>query len=400
MIKLSLRLDKRYRLANGKYPVKIAIARNGKTLYLPLNFSIEESNWNPSSLNHVKNIAQKQSLNTFINSQLSLAELKIQELQSKGILKTLTDKQLLEYLSVDKRKTNDAKLFKTYATEYIDSKKKAGTKDVFVNTIKAIERYCDYDNLSVEDISKVWVEGLVTFLQDEGKAKWTIASYITKLKSIYGYILDKEVTNIPFPKVKLKHEETKKRSLPIEDIRKLAAGSFKPQLQKYADLFMLLLMMRGINMRDISKLPHDAVHDGRLQYTRQKTGKYYDIKIEPEMLTIIERYKGKKYLLRFFDGKDDEKYYRVFGNVMSKGLRNACKEIGIEEPVSPYYSRHSWATLAVELGASMEMVSAGLGHEIGAQVTQIYVAFQQKQIDELSRRVIDYIYKKGEYAVE
>ncbi len=59
-----------------------------------------------------------------------------------------------------------------------------------------------------------------------------------------------------------------------------------------------------------------------------------------------------------------------------------------------YISRHSWATLAAELDIPKETISAGLGHEIGSDVTSIYIKFDQKKVDDANRRVIDYLFGK------
>lgn len=62
--------------------------------------------------------------------------------------------------------------------------------------------------------------------------------------------------------------------------------------------------------------------------------------------------------------------------------------------VLPEYTRHSWATLAAELDIPKETISAGLGHEIGSDVTSIYIKFDQKKVDDANRRVIDYVFGK------
>lgn len=59
-----------------------------------------------------------------------------------------------------------------------------------------------------------------------------------------------------------------------------------------------------------------------------------------------------------------------------------------------YIPRHSWATLAAELDIPKETISAGLGHEIGSDVTSIYIKFDQKKVDDANRRVIDYLFGK------
>ena len=150
-------------------------------------------------------------------------------------------------------------------------------------------------------------------------------------------------------------------------------------------------------MKDLAELKADAIRNGRILYKREKTGKPYEIKVEPEIKEIITRYRGKEYLLKFFDKKKPD-YYKNFGNCMRQTLRKAGERIGITAPISAYWARHTWATLAIEIGGTMELVSAGLGHSIGAQVTNIYVAYRQKQIDEIARRVIDFVLQKGEFA--
>lgn len=397
MVKISLRLDKRYSLSNGKYAVKLAIARNGKTLYIPLNLILSENEWNANSINHVKNVPQKQSLNAFLNSQLSKAELKVQELQARGALRQMTDKELIDYIREDGKEEAQKDLFYPYADEYIAQKKKQ-TQEAYRVSLNHVKRYCDYEHLKLSEITEQWVNGLISMMREEGKAKWTIISCVNKIKSVYNYAMDKNGNNWRFPKVKLKIPETKKRSLMIDILRKIAATSFPPVQQKYVDIFLLILFMRGINMRDLSLLKADAIKNGRITYIRQKTGKSYDIKIEPEIYNIINKYKGEEYLLRFFDGKNTEVYYKSFGILLSKGVRKAASSIGIKEPISAYYGRHSWATLAVEIGATVEITSAGLGHRIGSPVTQIYIAFRQKQVDEWARKVIDYVYQKGEFS--
>ena len=54
MIKVSIRLDKRYRLKNGKFPVRIKIARKENVLYLPTGYELEENEWDAESQKVIK----------------------------------------------------------------------------------------------------------------------------------------------------------------------------------------------------------------------------------------------------------------------------------------------------------------------------------------------------------
>ena len=51
----------------------------------------------------------------------------------------------------------------------------------------------------------------------------------------------------------------------------------------------------GINSVDLFNARPDALSNGRLEYVRAKTHKAYSVKVEPEAMEIIDRYRGKDY---------------------------------------------------------------------------------------------------------
>lgn len=127
--------------------------------------------------------------------------------------------------------------------------------------------------------------------------------------------------------------------------------------------------------------------------------KLYSVLLQPEALEIIERYRGKDYLLNVMDEYKD---YRNFLHRMGIAL----KEIGpvqrvgrgglkVREPLFPelssYWSRHTWATIAAGLDVPKETISEALGHSIGSEVTAIYIRFDQKKVDAANRLVIDHV---------
>ena len=59
--------------------------------------------------------------------------------------------------------------------------------------------------------------------------------------------------------------------------------------------------------------------------------------------------------------------------------------------ISSYWSRHTWATIAASLDIPKETIAAALGHG-GNTVTDIYIAFDQRKVDEANRKVIDHVF--------
>ena len=58
--------------------------------------------------------------------------------------------------------------------------------------------------------------------------------------------------------------------------------------------------------------------------------------------------------------------------------------------LSGYWARHTWATIAAQLDIPKETIAAALGHSSGS-VTDIYIDFDKRKIDEANRRVIDFV---------
>ncbi len=389
MVKITLRLDKRYRLTNGNYPVKLVVARAGKTLYVPLNIDVSQEDWQADAKDPIKNRKDRKAMNTYIHTRLSQAEQTLLDLQAKGKLREITNKRLIEILSSDVSHIERTSYLSYYIEAYLPTIKNENTVEIYHNSLMALQKYCNVEKLLLSDMDSAWISNYVHYLQEDCHYKTnTVIRYVASIKKLYNIAYRAGHVILPFPSVKIEKPVTKKRSLYIEQLRALYHADLPPVKRKYRDVFFLIFFLLGINIGDLSRVK--SVKNGRIEYIRSKTKKHYDVKIEPEAQEIIDKYKGKEHLLRFFDGRD-RLYYRSFAISMKLSLRNTASKLGITEPLSSYWARHSWASIAVELDVPIETVSHALGHSIGSPTTDIYVRFNQKKIDEANRKVIDYL---------
>lgn len=117
----------------------------------------------------------------------------------------------------------------------------------------------------------------------------------------------------------------------------------------------------GINAIDLFNLKQ--IVDGRIEYKREKTGKLYSIKVEPEAMEIINRYKGNKFLLNTLETNDYN--YRKYMAAMNRGLQKLGnferKGLGGKKirdilfpDITSYWARHTWATIAHKIGISKD----------------------------------------------
>ena len=81
--------------------------------------------------------------------------------------------------------------------------------------------------------------------------------------------------------------------------------------------------------------------------------------------------------------------YRHFYNNLCTGLREIRDQLKLGE-LTTYWARHSWATIAASLDIPKETIAAALGHG-GNTVTDIYIEFDKRKIDEANRKVLDWV---------
>lgn len=391
MVKVSVRLDVRHRLKDGTYPLKLAVARQG-TFWLPLDIYLREEDWDADN-ERIINLANRKSLNALIQQRQSEVNMKLMALQNNGTLRSYTKAALIAYLQ-DDSDDNQPHLFSVMAERFLRLKDNASTKRIYEDTIRLMKDFCKYESLTFEEMTVSWLNTFNIYARESCPSKNGRAIHFRNIRAIFNYAIKEDyVTCYPFRKFKIEHEQTEKRSLSLEQMRRLASMPLKPFQERYRDTFMLVFMLIGINSIDLSRLKE--VKNGRISYKRGKTHKIYDIKVEPEAQAIIDRYKGKEHLLNWFDSV---KNYRNYANRANLSLHDIGKEFGAEG-FTVYWARHTWATFAAELDIPEDTISLALGHSTtGAEVTKVYIRYNHKKVDDANRRVIDYALGKGEFA--
>ena len=124
MIKVSIKLDKRRRLKNGKYPLKFKIARKDGAIYIPTGYELKEEEWDAEN-ERVKSLADRRIINIKLGSQLAILNDKIMTLQQEGKMRFYSNKKLLLYLSnKGTENENVQRLFKTQYEAFVATKER------------------------------------------------------------------------------------------------------------------------------------------------------------------------------------------------------------------------------------------------------------------------------------
>lgn len=298
-------------------------------------------------------------------------------------------------------KKSDTSSFVSYIRKIAETKGRYNTQRNYERVARAIETY-DKD-CTFESVDKKWIVSYIDHERGKGRKDNGIQTDIQILKFVFNRAIEDELTDkFPFRGVSVRKEQTKKRCLSLEQLRAIRDFKLSGKKAMYRDCFMLSFYLIGINISDLLFLPKTALKNGRIIYKRNKTGKLYDIKVEPEAMEIIARHKSRKKdrLLSFLE-EGDATITNTFANNLTRHLRTIGEKERhsyyvtvhpIEEGITSYWSRHTWATMASELDIPMEVIGRSLGHSLWDNaVTSTYIKYDTKKIDEANRKVIDYL---------
>lgn len=298
--------------------------------------------------------------------------------------------------------------FVTQFKKFIDGKTNRGTKEVYKYTLDKIHAFDpDIDKKSFEDITLQWLTDFENFCARTA-SKNARNIHLRNIRAVFNNAIDYEITAAyPFRRFKIHPEATRKRSLTVEDLRKLFSYPVEEYAVVYRDMFKLIFMFIGINTVDLHAL-ESVTPEGRIEYKRAKTGRLYSIKVEPEAMELINKYKGEKGLLCIADRWSDSRNFRhqcnkalqLIGAKKNKGGRleggnpkktdKTDRPKGIWPELTTYWARHSWATIAYSIGISKDVIAQALGHG-GNTVTDIYIDKDQALVDDANRRVLDWV---------
>ena len=371
---------------------------------LPTSISVTPQQWMDGVIiNHPR--AKK--WNDFLKVRMMDVTSELIKLDIEGKLDSLSCAELKKRLQllcgIVEADETPADLFWPIFCEYMESQQNTGTRTIYSQTAARLQAFdLNIEKRTFAEIDKAWLERFDAFMALTAPKRNARNIHLRNIRTVFNFAINDKGLDIsyPFRAFKIVAETTPSRALTIEQIRMLRSYPIEEaHLAKYRDIFMLMTYLRGINAADLFTAKKADIINGRLEYHRKKTGTFYSIKIEPEAQAIIDKYAGKDFLLDVCDSYANptdylrrmDKGLKLIGPMERKGRGGKKVYNGILPQLSSYYSRHTFASLGVELHIPIELISESLGHKIGSPTTAIYVHYLRQQVDDATRKIIDYI---------
>lgn len=265
------------------------------------------------------------------------------------------------------------------------------TADLYRAVRNHFLQFCGRSELSLKDVTPQMIHAFLRWLKDRGLKVNSINSYISNLRAMYNRAClgwKSRPLESPFAGIRLKREETVKRAVPAEVIRKLAQLDLKkePKKQLAVDLALFSYLACGIPFVDIVHLTKANLEDGGkvLAYRRQKTGVLIRMEVSQGMQLLIDRYsrQGAHYLFPVLSEGATHKQYKYCLAMENHYLNQICIDWDLHDVLTTYVFRHAWASEAYHRGVPISIISQALGHS-SETTTRIYLeAFDLDKVTE------------------
>jgi integrase len=200
---------------------------------------------------------------------------------------------------------------------------------------------------------------------------------------------------IPKPKPVFSAE---KKALSGDVLRKIFTAPVSTLREELAkDVFLLSFCLCGMNAVDLYMC--EKIKDMQLIYFRRKTKDRRNddaemrINIPTESISIFNKYRPsikRRHVFSFAERYADSDN---FTRAVNKGLKSISKKLGLDEEITLYYARHSWATIAVnDVYLPDGLVDECLVHAPVCKMLRRYVKRDWSRIDRANRKVLDYVF--------
>lgn len=385
-------------LSNGEHPLMIRVCKDGKKKYQSLGISVNPAHWDFKKNKPKNNCPNKEYINKIISDKTN--EFTEQIVQLKSEHKEFTANSLVDKTSKKVQPKTVGEVFLEQLQRLTDESRRGymlSIKQVYNSLIE----FNKHLNIYFSEIDIAWLRSYETYLRKKGLAENTIGIRFRTLRAIYNLAIEENIVkaeHYPFNtyKVSKLHKETAKRAISKEDINRILEYQSANKYMRFPiDLFAFTYYVGGINFVDIAYLTNENLIDGRLIYTRRKTGKLIKLPLQPQALELIEKYSDKDnpYLFPILsvNHKTEQQRANRVHKVITKvnqRLKEVGKALDIPIDLTTYVARHSQATIMKKAGVPTSIIRELMGHS-SEGVTQIYLdSFDNEQIDDAMKNLL------------
>lgn len=224
--------------------------------------------------------------------------------------------------------------------------------------------WCRNHNLRVFDARRAHIELYARWLEEQGRARATVARRLSTITGFYQYCVEEELiarspaTHICRPKL---HYESNAVGLDRNEL-----GMFLVQAGLSGGRDHALACLLALNGLRVSEALNSDIEDLGLERGHRtltitrKGGKVVTIPLAPRTARAIDLYVGERSEGPVFVNREGTR--RLDRHAATRIVKRLAKHAGIDKRISPHSLRHSFITAALDAGVVLRDVQEAASH--------------------------------------
>jgi site-specific recombinase XerD len=369
---------------DGSVPLFCRITVDGREVRFGMKQDIQPGYWDVKAGKAAGRSSEAVEINTLIDSTKSAIFKVYRDLQEREN-SVSAEKVKNAFLGIDLSQHSLLAMF----DEYIREKKPLVGKNLSKSTFEKyrytknhlaafLKQECNLSDIPLKEIDHRFICNFERFMLTTQKCvENTTAKYMQFFKHIVLVAMKYEwIYKNPFAEYKIRLKRTDRGYLTQEEVEILMKQKFKiKRLERVRDVFVFCCFT-GLSYIDVKNLTADNIRtsfDGKtwIMGRRGKTEVAWQVPLLEIPQKIIAKYRDtqpKGRLLPVSNNHNTNAYLKEVG-----------EQCGMTKKLTFHLSRHTFATLTLSKGVSIESVSKMLGHT-NIQTTQIYARITSEKI--------------------
>tara|TARA_R110002051_G_scaffold199848_1_gene266822 strand:+ start:215927 stop:217186 length:1260 start_codon:yes stop_codon:yes gene_type:complete len=387
----------------NEFPVILRIVKDRKSKLISLGMLCEKEDWDSK-----KNEFKKTYANA---SQRNRVLLKLQEKALKIIDEFALDDidfTLNQFETKFRGRKSSSVTVSEFWKEKINDFIKAGrigNSKPYKDTYNSFFKFHKNKNIVFREVTPAFLDKYETFLRSNNNSNGGIGIKMRTIRALYNYAIKSGIVDekyYPFKIYKISKFKAKgvKKALIRDEMKLMEAVDTQkyPHLINTKNYLVFSYYMGGMNFVDMMKLKWDNIQGDRIQYIRSKTKGKFTVKMLEPVKQIIAYYKAQnrptKYVFPILLKEDlspvqiDNRKHKTLRR-FNKQLKEIAEIQGLEQNVTSYVIRHSFATNLKFAGISTDVIGKSMGHA-DVSITQAYLKeFKDDIIDDAMSKLLE-----------
>ena len=397
-------LEKRKPYKDGRYPIKLRVTFKREQRYYTLRNSKDEAEKTDKAMGEAFAFTLAEYSKIIADrprepyNQIAI-KLKALEKKANNVIKSLPN---FTFQAFEKKLfspiLDDGDLFSAIRTAIKDLRDEGriSTAITFECTITSLQTFTEKKSMQFSDVDITFLNKYEKWMLNKGNSTSTVGIYLRNVRTMFNQAINRGIINAEFypfgmGKYEIPTGRNIKKALSQQEVGLIAnyPAIDDTSEQRYRDYWLFSYLSNGINIKDIAFLKYSNISGDVITFLRAKTKQRE--KHNPRPITIVLTEMTERIIIKWGnkpvdsntyifpiikDGLTPQQEYIIIQQttkMINKYINRIAKTLNINQKVTTYTARHSFATVLKRSGASIEFIGESLGHS-SLRTTENYLA--------------------------